>query len=352
MGAPPRWNLADLRAAHRWLVDHDPDRLVRLSAALHWFSWPGMRSEVSSWAITTADVEAATGHLLLPAVLGAAAVGTWQRGDLPLARDRAERGLTMVGEDDPRAAIPRQALGDVAMLEGRLEDALVHYRAAIVAARAAGDRAQATVDAANAALALGYAGHRQDAAAAAHKSVTDAEALGAPSVVAWAHYATGEVLSGIDPAVAGEHLDAAIAAADRVGARFVSGVAGLTALTIETRNEAPMAALHRYPGLLHHWRRAGAWVQLWATLRTLIEALVGIGADEPAMLLHGAARHADRSGAVYGDEARRLEKAEAQARARAGDGRVEEWIATGTELGGETAAVQATQWVDRILGRT
>jgi hypothetical protein len=67
-------HLDDLRAAHNWSVQHEPDLAMRLAAALYWYVEAGSSSEVALWAERSAAV-AGPSHPLLPLVLAVAGWG-------------------------------------------------------------------------------------------------------------------------------------------------------------------------------------------------------------------------------------------------------------------------------------
>ena len=70
----------------------------------------------------------------------------------------------------------------------------------------------------------------------------------------WARYAAGEVLAADDPERARRHIDAALEHAEACGCRFVKGVAGLTAASLEARNGDPRDAAVAYRELLELWQ--------------------------------------------------------------------------------------------------
>ena len=147
----PEWaarvarHIDEFRAAHVWLIGHDPEAALRLSAALHpWAFWRG-RSEVFRMAEITAAT-ASTASRLWADVVSSAAVGAWQRGDLAAAEAGARaaaghrRGL--------------EVLADVAFLRGDLARARALFLQAAAQAEAAGDTLQVVWDLGSAALAL------------------------------------------------------------------------------------------------------------------------------------------------------------------------------------------------------
>ena len=87
------------------------------------------RLTVSEW-----DID----HPRLPAALTAAAGAAWKGGRLPHAIELATRGVAVAGPDHPAGAGPQMQLANVAMFEGRTDDALDGYRATAALLRVAG----------------------------------------------------------------------------------------------------------------------------------------------------------------------------------------------------------------------
>src|SRR5207302_8397599 len=97
---------------------------------------------------------------------------------------------------------------------------------------------------------------------------------------AWAAYVAGEVRLDDAPEEAARLLEEAIDGAEVAHNEFIAGVAGLSAMSVQARVGDPREALRRYPALLDHFQRSGAWMQQWLTIRTLIETFARIGRDE------------------------------------------------------------------------
>ena len=86
----------------------------------------------------------------------------------------------------------------------------------------------------------------------------------------------------------------------RVDARFIFGVAGVSAATLHARAGDGDRALDLYAALLDHWRRAGVWTQQWTTLRTLTELLTDRGEARAAAALLGALRATTTAAPAFG----------------------------------------------------
>lgn len=199
-------SLNELRAAHRWLVGHELDGALRLTAALRPYAlWRG-HSEIFRWADVAAAAAFGTDSPLLPQALLAASTGAWQRGDLAAARAAAVAIPRSAGESAGTRRAALEASADVALLAGDLHRAESEFTEAFEMALAAGDALQAVWDIGSAAVTAGYTGDTERAVHLAATASTAAEDCGSPSARAFAHFAMGEILAHDQPRVAETHL--------------------------------------------------------------------------------------------------------------------------------------------------
>lgn len=330
---------ANLRAAHRWAVDHDDaDLALRLSAALYVFAIYRLQDEVFVWAEQSAGMATADGHELRPTVWGVVAHGISNRGELTRTRELAERALADAAEADhvDRSAA-WHALSATALYEGELAECRRHTARALAAARRRGDAYYLAMEPIHEVLALVYGGDRAEAveAALAHRAAADA--LGNPNQQAWARYGHAEACGDEEPAMALALLDEALALAGPVHGRYLEGVARVAMVSLRARHRSPHEAVAAFPELIGHWRRAGDWVHQWTTLRNLVPLLVRVGADEPAALLYAAQRVADTGAPAFGADAERLADACRTLEARLGEDRLRTLIQRGAQLTGDAA---------------
>lgn len=285
----PQWaarvarHLDEFRAAHVWLVGHDPEGALRLSAALHhWAFWRG-RSEVFRMAEVAAATASTTSPLWLD-VMSSAAVGAWQRGDLAAAEAAAKAAT------GHRRAI--EALADVAFLRGELACARALFLQSAALAEAAGDTLQLVWDLGSAALALHYGGQAVDGEPA--RVLAIAEECGSPSARAFARFVVGEVSGSEDD------LRTAVELAQRVGSDLLDSLAVVSLAAAAGRRGDTEPALDHYEQAIRTWHQVGAWSPLWITLRTFIRVLADLGLNGDAATLHGATRHPRTGPAPYG----------------------------------------------------
>jgi predicted ATPase/DNA-binding SARP family transcriptional activator len=332
-------DLANLRAAHHWsLTAGDADVALRLSAALYWYATSTGPSEVFGWAERASHRFAASRHPLLATVLASAGIGAWRRGDVARARDLAERAIEAARGHEPAAArLPLQVLGDVGVLEGHCDRAVECYRRAAALGHACGDPLQTVTDIGNTALALGYMGNCRDAREEAAAAAALAATTDIPTARAWAAFVAGEVRLDDAPEEAARLLQEAIDEADVAHNTFIAGVAGLSAVSVQARVGDPHEALRRYPALLDHFQRLGGWMQLWLTIRTLVETFARIGRDEEAAILYGALTTSRTATPVTGGDVARLAGALAAVEERLGSDRVRTLLTEGALLSDQQA---------------
>lgn len=308
--------LSDMHAAWRWASEARPDLAVRLVAALLWFGYWRLRTDVLAWGEWV--VREVSSHPRLPQAYTAAAHAAWCDGKLDLARDLARQAIEVAGgERHVHAAAALNALGDIELLSGALEDALPVYEAYALLCERAGDAVGYALGRANTALTLAYGGDLRATDVAAD-AVAAAYRAGNPTTIAFALFAHGEALADDDPDRASAALAEARSVAADVGNPFVSGVALTASLALSGRCGDPTTALALFREAIEHWQRSGNRALIVTTLRNLVILLARTGRDVPAAELAAALEHTAHA-KTYGVEAERIETALSAVRQRLGD---------------------------------
>lgn len=307
-------DLDDLRVAHRhFIATGDGDRALRMAVALHHLALLRMHAEMFSWITEVAERFGDLDHPDAENVLASASNGAWQAGDL----DGARRFAAMAHDAARRSDRPgagrgaSEAAGDVAGFTGEPARAAVLLSHAVVEARVQGDPVRLASTLADLAMLVGYVGD----ADLARDSIDEARQLlgeGPSMLHAWVDYAEGEALAEADPAAAIAALDRALAEAAHCGARFITGVAGLTRAGLQVRHGDVDEALPGIVDLMHEWRHSGARVQQWITLRTVVEVLVRLGDLRDAAVILGGVLASDSATEAAAADAARLETARAR----------------------------------------
>ena len=305
----------DLRAAHSWLTGQDTELSLRMAAGLHWYALWRCHSEVFRWADVSCAAAAGSRSPFFPEALASAAFGAVYRGDLEAADAAAHTALEAAQRLAPIAARrPLEALGDIAIMRGGPGRASQLYGQAYDLSMDAGDYLDAAWDAASASVALAYGDHLKEAGSLARRAQDAAAAAGAPSSLAIASWAMGEITAATDPGQARQHLQQAVDLATPVGSRLVVALAEVSLATLHARHGDPATALRYYQRVIPQWRQAGAWTPQWVTIRTLIDLLTRVGACRDAATLYGAATAATTGAPPYGADADRLRRSAAQLR--------------------------------------
>ena len=341
--------LANLRATHRWTTGQgDAELALRLVAALYVYARFRLNDEVFAWAEEAAALPAAADHPLLPTVLGVAAHGRSNRGDLTGARELAEHALTAAAEP-AGLFVPLRVLATTALHEGRLDDCHHYTRRAIDSARRDGDVYYQLWMQMHEVLALVYGGQPQAGIEGALAQQAASQQLANPTQRAWALYGHAEACGDDSPETALRLLDEVIALTEPVRGRFLQGVARVTSTSLLARHQDAHEALAAFPELIDQWRRVGDWTHQWTTLRNLVPLLVRLGADEPAALLYGAQSAAETAAPAFGDDAARLKTACETLRGRVGPAEFEALVARGGELTGPDAVELAQASITELL---
>jgi hypothetical protein len=333
--------LANLRAAHRWCLEHDPDASIRLAGSLYRYIWNGASSEVFVWAEETVSRFPDVQHPRLPIACAAAALGRALSGDLGTARSLAEAGVANATRHPTAARFAWEVLGDVDNFSGNFERAVPHYDRAVELGRMAGDDHQVTISLCTRAMSLAYSGRVGEAIDACEGVASLVAALRNPSVSAFSDYTNGEVRLDHLPVEALPFLRRSVASARHIGSRLTAGLAGLSAVSCEARVGDPATALLQYGELIDYWQRSGAWNMQWATLRTLIELLARLERDAQAAVLYGAMLASAAAPPLAGADAGRIAEAVAALKSRLGDERFEALHADGAAMSDNDAVAFA-----------
>lgn len=325
-------HLPELRLVHRWALETgDVDLAVRLSAALNWFVTFHAHTEVAMWALETVQLRGADQRPHFARACHAAGTGCWMRGERQQAEELARLGLTVAGAH-PSRRFAQHILGDTALLNGNLDEALHRYRDALAGARASEDGFHETILAGCLALVLSYLGDSDEASLAASETRRLARQLINPSATAWALHVSGEAQTPTDPEGALALFDDSIELARSVGNTFVLGLSLLSASSVRMRHGDSDDALRTFIEVIGHWYDLGNWTQQWTTLRNVVDVLVRLGIETAAAVLLGAVRIPERGAPPFGADARRLDQAQRMLEDRLGRAAVASAIARGEAM--------------------
>jgi predicted ATPase len=331
---------AEVRAAHRWARDHQPELASAMSGALHLAAYSTFWNEPAEWSRLLlaqnpdADANALVGARIV--IAGADA----NRGELAAARVAATSLLTV---DLRVRAAAWEILGDVAIYDGHLLEVPGITDELRRLGEELHDSHAVAVAAVDAALALAFDNDAADALAVLR--ALDLEWL-SPSDQAWVMYAQGEALSAAGDPAATSAYASAVEMARAIGNPFVTSVARASLATEYVRAGDLGQALDEYATCLREYARHGNFVHAVTTLRSLVEVLVAVGDDHGATVLAGATS-GDHLRPSYGAETARLPTALAAVEQRVGPVHFAEWIGEGRLLDLPQAVQAAADLVDR-----
>jgi predicted ATPase len=337
--------LANLRAAHAWALEHEPTMAAEIPASLYWYAYWYGATEVCDWALAAIERHPPMGEAA-GGLYATAALGTWRRGDLDHARTLAERGIELAGPDAAAARFAWEALSSTATVRGDYERARTAQGKAAELAFGAGDLTHAARNGAGLALSLGYLGRLDEAHDALADAVTRAAASANPSVLAFCDYVAGEILMETAPRDALPRLVAARTAARGLGNRYLAAIAGVSAVSCASRLGQATDALPDYVELLDYFDRTGSTTQSWIVVRSLAGTLASLGEDEVATTLLGALDSTTTGAPLLGPDVARIDELRSTLRRRLGQARFEQAHATGVALDDQEAFAFA-----RRLGR-
>ncbi|MET0136388.1 MAG: AfsR/SARP family transcriptional regulator, partial [Kibdelosporangium sp.] len=298
----------DLRAAHTWALTNEPTIAIRISAALSRYTSTHGPSEMYSWADRAIEVAGnAPPDPRLAVVMAVASAGALRQGDLRRATDLAERGLTVVlDEDAALCRYPLWMLARLASFEGRYTDAdQLYARVAKLAETVADDHCVAYVTASRA-LQKAYDGATPVAVALARRAGELAGDIGNPTAIAWADYTLAVALQDVEPQRSLDLLRRAHRTAGASGNTYIPGVALNVGTGILTQHGSPHQAGLLAVEAIRYWGGESHWTQQWVVASAIIQLLARVGDDEAAVTIHGALRVSGTAIQPAGREAERL----------------------------------------------
>ena len=340
-------HFSDFRAAHLFLLaDDETESSLRLCAALYWFGFTTMRTEVLAWA-SSAAAASPPRHPRLPAVLGSAVLGAWKRGDMQAAHALAAQGLQAAPNRRHSAArFALTQLGNLALVEGRLDEAKSLVLEALGLDLDAGDFLAASIDRSLFVLSSAYAGD-PGIVDDVQRLVDETRARGHPIAECFAYYVAGEAILTSDPEQARMYLGRSLELAEALGIHFIGGIAGASAASLDARHGDPLAAARAFRRLLDHLRRAGVWAIQLTMLRTIAELLAKLGDQPNAAVLYGAVTAPGGVAAVFGEDADRLDRLKSSLSADLGAAELEQAIERGRQLDNDEIVELAAGALDR-----
>ena len=286
----------DLRLAVHDALDHgDAPAAMGMVVAAREYAFRRMRYELIGWA-ETALASAADDEPLRATTLGLVAYGRFVRGESDPAIELAQEALAVAARTGTDTlGLAERALGNACFFQGDLVGTAAALDLLVAGAAASGDPARMAH--AHYMRSLGETKSASSDAGPRHaeRSAEAATRSGSPTAEAQAAYATGIWLTADAPDRARQELDRSERLAREVGNDWFELFARTETLWLDAVHGAPGPALAGYADVLSAWHRAGDWANQWLSLRHVFGICCQIGADDLAMIIHGAL---ERAGAV------------------------------------------------------
>jgi predicted ATPase/DNA-binding SARP family transcriptional activator len=345
-------HFSDLRAAHSWLADQNPELSLQMAAQLHWYALWRCHSEIYRWADASTAGAAGSRSPFYPEALASAAFGALYRGDMQAANSAARAAFDAAQRLPPVGARrPLEALAEVATFRGELAAAVDLYARAYDLSVGNGDFLDAAWDAVGAAAAYAYGDRLEEASRLADQARAAADRCRSPSALALVSWVSGEIAIGTSPGQARHHLQRAVALAASAGSRFVDGLSRVSLATLDARHGDTTVALGHYERAIREWQQAGAWTPLWVTIRTLVELLARAGAWHDAAALYGAVTAAGNGAPPFGADADRLRQSAALLRQHFTDTQFRVRVEKGKQMDGSQVINFALEAIARAAAR-
>jgi len=284
-------DLDNLRVALRWAGEQRRfDLMADLGMSMPYLIGSKMRPEMLEWVKAALELFPADhpGRIAMALTVGHA---TLFGGDLEAAPRVFAEATTGLG-DLPQVRILHRYLGLVAaFFAGALDEVIADSPQVIADGRAHDHAREAIATHVDLALALLFSGDLEAARSEAADVMREATEAGNPTLLAWAHYAAGEIAAHSDPEAAISLLEDAVEYGLSVDNEFAVAISLIALASTAGRNgqiEVALDGMHRCIGL---WRAAGNRPQMWTAVRNLVELLHELGMDEDAYALHSVVEH-------------------------------------------------------------
>ena len=332
---------AELRAVHRRELERSMERAAAVSAALHLYAVSRSNDEMQRWAdeVVAHDISGPDAVLCLTT----SAYRANNQGRYDDARHLATRALELAA-GDPIDRFAHEVLSDTALYNGDIDAAIASARRLLESAERADDPYAIAAGYCGLVLPLAYSGRRDEALAELER--VDPTGWG-PSATAWIRYSYGEVLLDNDPDEALGHLLAAAEIADAVDARFLAGVARVSASSLLSRHGDADEALRSFMHIVEHWRTHRQPTHQITTLRNLVVLFDRLADHAAATRLLGVIEAADGPRS-FGEEAELLQRVTAAAQVALGN-EYDAEFAHGASLDLDAGTRQAVDDMHRLL---
>ena len=277
--------MANLRAAFRWAVDHGhADGAIRIAAGVHQAARMRLRTETFGWASEVVDVARTMEHRQFPLLLSMACDSAWGLGQLDAAKAYGREAVALI--DDPRFEQIVWAYVDmaqIALYEGDVDAALQLLRTGAAHAADGRDR-----------LVLAVLIRISELVGAPMADVEFTEAFDQvqasrfPMAMAFALAGKAQRLSQDNPQVAIELLQQALEVVGSCGNRLLEQAQRSLLIGALAQGEDPAFVLDAFVDVVEAWRVNSDTVLL-SGIAHLVMLLARLGEHDGAARLYGVA---------------------------------------------------------------
>jgi predicted ATPase/DNA-binding SARP family transcriptional activator len=308
---------------------------LRIVVPAREYAFRRLRYELIGWA-ESALAMADDDEPLAAAAWGIVAYGRFVRGEIDAAIELGERSRLLAARcGTDTFGVAERALGNAWVFRGDTGRGAAAFEELLDGALASGDDARIAHAYYMRSLSETSTGGADAGTDYAERAAVAADRCGNPTAQAQAAYARGLWLASARPDHALEHLWRSETLARDVGNTWFELFARTETLWLRAFAGEPLVALRAFADVITAWHRAGDWANQWLSLRHVLGICHLLGADELAVIIHGALARVDAVHAFPFEPAAaaRLDNVVDELRTRLGDHRFEV-----AEQAGRTAA--------------
>jgi predicted ATPase/DNA-binding SARP family transcriptional activator len=266
---------------------------LRIIVAAREYAFRRLRYELIGWAESALAATEPADQPLAAAALGIVAYGRFVRGEVDAAIALAQRSLAVAAESGTDTlGMADRALGNACFFHGDMAGTLAAVARQLDDALASGDDARAAHAYYMASLAETRTGDTAAGTRFAEQAMEAARRSHNPTATAQACYALGIWSAATHRGRAREQLVRSEEVAREAGNRWFQLFARTETLWLRALDGESLPALAGFADVLAAWHRAGDWANQWLSLRHVFGICCQVGADELAMVIHGALEHA------------------------------------------------------------
>jgi predicted ATPase/class 3 adenylate cyclase len=277
--------IANVRAAFRWAVDHDrADAAIRIAACVHQAARMRLRTETFGWAAEVADLARRLEHRKLPLLLTMAADSAWGLGLLDDAKRYGHEAIALADDSQYEPIVWAYAdLAQIAVFEGDVATSLELLRTGAAHPADRRDR----VNLAYLIFIGGFVGRQlpEDELAGAMDQINQA---GFPLAIGLALNGRAAGIAPHDPAAAIELYRQVIDLLESSGNLLAKQYSRAQLVSLLANSDDPDRALASFVETVNAWRINGDTI-LVAGIGQLVVLLVRLGHLHGAVQLYGAA---------------------------------------------------------------